>query len=174
MIDVLGVLMGVDMQGFTRPEGSDELPPGLSTDTEPPVQSSPSSYTPPQPSSSKAPPAQAAPPAATEDVEMEDADDEEAQAKKEAEATKKTAGEAYKRKDFEEAAELYQKAWDTWPKDITFLTNLGGMYRSYSYTSGDLNRDIPAVYFEQGEYDKAIETCEKAVDEGRSVRPFTI
>lgn len=28
-----------------------------------------------------------------------------------------------------------------------------------------------AVYFEQGNYEKAIETCEKAVDEGRSVSP---
>ena len=29
MIDVLGALMGIDMQGFTREEGSDELPPGF-------------------------------------------------------------------------------------------------------------------------------------------------
>lgn len=29
--------------------------------------------------------------------------------------------------------------------------------------------DAVAVHFEQGEYDKAIEVCEKAVDEGRSV-----
>lgn len=29
-----------------------------------------------------------------------------------------------------------------------------------------------AVYFEQGDYDKTIETCETAVEEGRSVRLF--
>jgi len=83
---------------------------------------------------------------------MPDADDEEAQAKKEAEAAKKAGNEAYKKREFDEAATQFSKAWDLWPKDITFLTNLG------------------AVYFEQGEYDKAIETCEKAADEGRSLR----
>ena len=31
-------------------------------------------------------------------------------------------------------------------------------------------RYVTAVYFEQGEYKKAIETCEKAVDEGRDKR----
>jgi len=30
--------------------------------------------------------------------------------------------------------------------------------------------NLGAVYFEQGDYDKSIETCEKAVDEGRSLR----
>ena len=30
-----------------------------------------------------------------------------------------------------------------------------------------------AVYFEQGDYDKTIETCEMAVEEGRSVRCYS-
>ncbi|KAJ6627400.1 activator of Hsp70 and Hsp90 chaperone [Mycena sp. CBHHK59/15] len=150
MIDVIGALMGIDMQGFSRPEGSDELPAGVS----PGAQSTPapaaSTSKPPPP-----PPATAAPPPA-EDVDMPEADDEEALAKKEAEAAKKAGSEAYKKRDFEEAAKQFEKAWDVWPKDITFLTNLGGT--SWS------------VYFEQGDYDKVIETCEKAAEEGRSLR----
>jgi hypothetical protein len=31
---------------------------------------------------------------------------------------------------------------------------------------------LSAVYFEQGNYEKAIETCEKAVNEGRSVGSY--
>ncbi|KAF7980888.1 hypothetical protein HWV62_36063 [Athelia sp. TMB] len=145
MIDVLGALMGIDMQGFSRPEGSDELPSGISKEN----MASPPSSPPTQPSTSSSKPP---PPAPEEDVEMADEDDEEAVAKKEALELKKVGSEAYKKKDFDEAAKNFEKAWDVWPKDITFLTNLG------------------AVYFEQAEYDKCIETCEKAVDEGRSLR----
>ncbi|KAJ4472067.1 activator of Hsp70 and Hsp90 chaperone [Lentinula aciculospora] len=145
MIDVLGALMGIDMQGFSRPEGSNEMPTGMSTNDEVPSSPLPtSSSSPPKPSTSSAP--------STEDVEMEDVDDDEAKAKKEAEILKKNGSEAYKKRDFEEAAKYFQQAWDVWPKDITFLTNLG------------------AVYFEQGNFDQAIETCEKAVEEGRSLR----
>ncbi|KJA24615.1 hypothetical protein HYPSUDRAFT_478804 [Hypholoma sublateritium FD-334 SS-4] len=141
MIDVLGVLMGIDIQASTRPEGSDETPFSREQPTSPR----------PQASSSK--PAQnTAPPAEPEDVEMEDEEDEEAQAKKAAEAAKSAGAAAYKKRDFDEAIKQFQSAWETWPKDLTYLTNLG------------------AAYFEQGEYDKAIETCEKAVEEGRSLR----
>lgn len=141
MIDVLGALMGIDMQGFSREEGSDELPPGVTKADVPP--SSPPTSPPPKPSasSSKTPPAPE-----PEDVVMEDPE------KKEAEAVKKVGSEAYKKRDFAQAAKNFEKAWEIWPKDVTFLTNLG------------------AVYFEQGEYDKCIEACQKAVDEGRSVR----
>jgi hypothetical protein len=53
---------------------------------------------------------------------------EEAQAKKGAEAAKKAGNEAYKKRDFQTAAENFQKAWDLWPKDVTFLTNLAGAF----------------------------------------------
>lgn len=143
MIDVLGALMGIDMQGFSREEGSDDLPPGVTKADVPP--SSPPTSPPPKPSASSSKPPPAPEP---EDVVMEEEDDPE---KKEAEAAKKVGSEAYKKRDFAEAAKNFEKAWEIWPKDVTFLTNLG------------------AVYFEQGEYDKCIEACQKAVDEGRSV-----
>jgi hypothetical protein len=123
MIDVLGVLMGVDMQGFSREEGSDELPPGVSNaDT-----ASPPSSPPPKPAASTSKPTPPPPAPEPADVEMAEGDQEEAAAKNEAEAAKKAGSEAYKKRDFEEAAKNFEKAWDVWPKDITFLTNLGGM-----------------------------------------------
>jgi stress-induced-phosphoprotein 1 len=145
MIDVLGALMGIDIQASTRPEGSNEMPEGFQAQA--PSAATPSSPS-PQASSSKPTPPQA-PPKEEEDVEMED--DEEAQAKKTAEAAKAAGAAAYKKRDFDNAIKQFQAAWDAWPKDLTYLTNLG------------------AAYFEQGEFDKAIEICEKAVDEGRSV-----
>ena len=121
MIDVLGALMGLDMQGFSREEGSDELPPGVNRAD---VSSPPTSPTPqPAASSSKAPEPEPAP-AKDEDVEM--LDEEEAAKKKEAEEEKKKGAEAYKARDFDNAIAHFQKAWDVYPKDITFLTNLAG------------------------------------------------
>ncbi|KAF7354926.1 Heat shock protein sti1 like protein [Mycena sanguinolenta] len=105
----------------------------------------------PDASSSKPPP-EPIPAPSTGDTETPEADDDETRVKKEAEAAKKAGREAYEKHEFEEAATQLSKAWDLWPQDITFLTNLG------------------AVYFEQGEYDKVIEACEKAVEEGRSLR----
>jgi stress-induced-phosphoprotein 1 len=123
MIDVLGVLMGINMQGFSREEGSDELPPGVRKED---VKS------PPMPSSSEAssskskttPPPQSS--IVEEDTEMEEVDNEEAKTKKDAEDEKKLGTEAYKKREFETAAVHFSKAWELWPKDITFLTNLGG------------------------------------------------
>jgi stress-induced-phosphoprotein 1 len=102
---------------------------------------------------------------------MPEVDDEEAQAKREAEAAKKAGSEAYKKREFEEAATQFSKAWDLWPKDITFLTNLGGRrWLFFKQSIPAASESSAAVYFEQAEYDKAIEACEKAAEEGRSLR----
>ncbi|QRV72649.1 stress-induced-phosphoprotein 1 [Ceratobasidium sp. AG-Ba] len=149
MIQVLGVLMGIDMQGFTRPEGSDEMPPGFNR-PEPGPSSPPP---PPKPASQPAPQPKEDVKMADPEPEEEDEDAKEAKrVKAEAEAEKKKGAEAYKQRDFAKAQEAFAKAWELSPTDITYLTNLA------------------ATYFEQGDYDKCIETCEKAVEEGRGIR----
>ncbi|RMD42962.1 hypothetical protein DV735_g2149, partial [Chaetothyriales sp. CBS 134920] len=81
-------------------------------------------------------------------------EDEEAiaakKAKADADAEKKLGTEKYKKRQFDEAIAHYSKAWEL-HKDITYLTNLG------------------AAYFEKGDYQAAIEACEKAISEGRQV-----
>lgn len=158
MIQVMGVLMGIDLQAFERPEGSDELPADLENRREDIQKQTGSSYSSP-PSS-----AQKATSSSTPDVEMKDAkptapepaaepeeEDEEKKAKAAADAEKKLGNELYLKRDFASAIPHYQAAWDL-HKDITYLNNLG------------------ACYFEQGKYDEAIKACELAVEEGRSMR----
>jgi tetratricopeptide (TPR) repeat protein len=75
-------------------------------------------------------------------------DDSDAQAKKEAEAVKAQGNTAYKARKFEEAIGHYSKAWELYPKDVAFLTNLSG--ESISIETGNeadkqpstLNREI--------------------------------
>ena len=69
--------------------------------------------------------------------------------KKEAEALKNQGNDHYKQKDFENALQLYQQAIDTDPTDITYYTNKA------------------ACYFEQKDYDKCIEECDKAIEKSR-------
>ncbi|KAG8762569.1 Hsp90 cochaperone [Ceratobasidium sp. 423] len=144
MIAVLGALMGVDLQASTRPEGSDEMPPGFGS---PPPSAQPGPSSPPKP---------AAPEPKKEPEPEPEPEDEETKEKKrlkaEADAEKAKGAAAYKAKDFDTAEQAFSKAWEISPTDITYLTNLA------------------ATQFEKGEYDKCIETCEKAVDEGRSLR----
>ncbi|CAK1600586.1 unnamed protein product [Parnassius mnemosyne] len=65
---------------------------------------------------------------------------------------KDLGNECYKKKDFANAIQHYQKAVEHDPTDITFYTN------------------IAAVYFEQKDYEKCIKECEKAIDIGRENR----
>ena len=110
-----------------------------------------------------------------EEAEAEEEGGDEAVAKAAAEAEKKLGTEAYKKRDFATAIPHFDRAWETWPKDVTFLTNLGGGW--FPYCSRVRRSDVcthrvyicAAAYFEQGEYDKSIEACQKAVDEGRDV-----
>ncbi|KAL9000238.1 MAG: hypothetical protein Q9169_001140 [Polycauliona sp. 2 TL-2023] len=99
-------------------------------------------------------PSSAKPTKAPEPEPEPEPEDEEALAKKkskeEAEAEKKLGTENYKKRQFEAAIEHYSKAWEL-HKDITYLTNLS------------------AAQFEKGDYQDAITTCEKAIEEGREV-----
>ncbi|XP_015121416.1 stress-induced-phosphoprotein 1 [Diachasma alloeum] len=72
--------------------------------------------------------------------------------KKEAIAEKQKGNDSYKKKDFDAALKHYNRAVELDPTDITYLLN------------------IAAVYFEQKEYTKCIEQCEKAIDIGRENR----
>lgn len=89
-------------------------------------------------------------PKAPEPMEVEPTEDD--LKKKKAADLKAEGTAAYKSRDFDSAIKAFQSAWDESPTDITFLTNLA------------------AVYFEQADYEKCIETCDKAVEEGRALR----
>lgn len=69
-----------------------------------------------------------------------------------ARAEKEKGNEAYKKKEFDVAIEHYKRAMEHDPTDITFYNNLA------------------AVYFEQKEFEKCIELCEKGVEIGRENR----
>jgi len=71
---------------------------------------------------------------------------------KEAIKEKEKGNEFYKKKEFESAITHYDKAIELDPVNITYLTNKA------------------AVYFEQNECEKCIQTCEKAVEIGRENR----
>ncbi|PNY28295.1 Heat shock protein STI1, partial [Tolypocladium capitatum] len=122
MLQVLGVMMGVDMEvhDSDRFAGEDTGMPDA----------------PPEPM-----------------PELEELDEEaleKMKKKEEADKEKALGTENYKRRNFDEAIQHYSKAWDTF-QDITYLNNLG------------------AAYFEKGDYGKCIESCTKAVDEGRKI-----
>lgn len=72
--------------------------------------------------------------------------------KKLAKQEKELGNECYKKKDFQNAIEHYEAALKHDPTDITFYNNLA------------------AVFFEQKDYDKCIEYCEKGIEIGRENR----
>ncbi|KAJ9150445.1 Heat shock protein sti1 [Pleurostoma richardsiae] len=141
MIQVLGVLMGVDMDMAMPPDTAGAAASGPKSEEH-------------EEEMPDAPPPKATAPAETgpkpEPEPMEE--DEEAMTKKaakeEADKEKALGTENYKKRNFDAAIEHYGKAWEL-HKDITYLNNLG------------------AAYFEKGDYNQCIEACTKAVEEGR-------
>ena len=69
----------------------------------------------------------------------------EIQKQRDAEAKKLEGNAAYKAKDFPNAIRLYGEAIELNPREMTFYTNLA------------------AVHFEKGDYDAAIEQCDKVI-----------
>lgn len=144
-LQVMSVLLGIDMS-FAGGEGAGETTaPGGAQESEedtPMPDMRPSSTKPSQ--SAKAPAPEPEP----------EPEDEEAiakqKAKEEADNEKKLGTENYKKREFDAAIEHYNKAWEM-HKDITYLTNMS------------------AAQFEKGDFGAAIETCKKAIEEGREV-----
>lgn len=131
MIQVLGVMMGVDMDVRENdPSAQDTAMPDAPSES-----------------------AKPAPAKKTPEPEPEELDEEALEKKRkteEADKEKALGTEKYKKRQFDEAIEHYTKAWDIF-HDITYLNNLG------------------AAYFEKGDYDKCVEACTKAIDEGRQI-----
>ncbi len=175
MIDVLGALMGVDMQGFSRPEGSDEVPPGVPRSAASPPSSPPSA----KPTPSSAASASASSSKVHEDVKMAEAEeveaeeDEDAALKKEAEVEKKLGADAYKKRDFVAASTHFNKAWETWPKDVTFLTNLAGEAMLVLFASAVANvRVCIVVYLRSGVLRaRRLRQVDRSVSKGGGRRP---
>jgi stress-induced-phosphoprotein 1 len=103
-----------------RPEGSGDMPDGYkrmpNTDASSSKPSPPKASAPPKEEKRPEPPVEA--------MEVDTPDD--AAVQKEAEELKAKGNIAYKARRFDEAVEAYTKAWELYPKDVTFLTNLSG------------------------------------------------
>lgn len=153
MMTIMGVLMGIDLDMFQgkdapgKPEESSSASKSETAKEEPKQEFKEESLSKPSSSSESnpAPLSSESKSEATEDVEMEDL------SKVEADAAKAEGNALYKQRKFDEAIAKYDHAWELY-QDITYLNNRA------------------AAEFEKGDYDAAIKTCEKAIDEGRSMR----
>ncbi|PYH43592.1 Hsp90 cochaperone STI1 [Aspergillus saccharolyticus JOP 1030-1] len=139
-LQVMSVLLGIDMNFGAPPEA------GASTSAA--AQEAEEDV--PMPDARPAAPKKEPEPAPEPEPEDEEAL-EKKKAQEAADAEKKLGNDFYKKRQFDEAIEHYNKAWEL-HKDITYLNNLG------------------AAKFEKGDLQGAIETCQTAVEEGRELR----
>lgn len=132
---------------------------GINLDDDSPIsRPAKSTPTPPQPQSQEPTPAptpaqQPTKKDADGDVEVKDSEeDSEAASKKAlADEAKAEGNKLYKQRKFDEAIELYNKAFDIFA-DVTYLNNRA------------------AAEFEKGDYETTIRTCEEAIEKGRETR----
>ncbi|KAF9286292.1 Hsp90 cochaperone [Mortierella antarctica] len=87
-----------------------------------------------------------------EEIKEEEMPSEEELNKKEALKIKDLGNASYKARKFDEALEHYAKAWELDSTNVSILTNKA------------------AVYFEMGNFDECIKTCEEAIEVGREYR----
>lgn len=149
-LQVMSVLLGIDMS-FGGDPGS-----GSGGVSDPGESKEPEDTTMPDARPSSNPPASSKAPEPEPKAEPEpEPEDEEVttlrKAKEDAEVEKKLGTEFYKKRQFDEAIEHYANAWEL-HKDITYLTNMS------------------AAKFEKGDFEGAIQDCQKAIEEGREIR----
>ena len=68
-----------------------------------------------------------------------------------AEELKLEGNNFYKARQLPEAIECYDKAWQTYPKDISYLNNKA------------------AAIFESGDYNRTLEVCQEAITRGKEI-----
>ncbi|KAH8813151.1 hypothetical protein F5884DRAFT_671214 [Xylogone sp. PMI_703] len=143
MIQVLGVLMGVDMDFAGAPPGGPGAESSGQKEHEEDVPM-PDLRPEPKVEETKEPEPEPEPEPMDEEAAAK------AKAKAEADEEKRLGTEQYKKRNFDEAIAHYSKAWEL-HKDITYLNNLG------------------AAYFEKGDYEATIKACTQAIEEGREI-----
>ena len=148
-LQVMSVLLGIDMS-FGDP-GPGSGPGGVSNPGE---SKEPEEDTPMPDARTSSHSRPAPPPKAPEPEPEPEPEDEETiqlrKAKEDADAEKKLGSDFYKKRQFDQAIEHYAKAWEL-HKDITYLTNMS------------------AAKFEKGDFEGAIQDCQKAIEEGREM-----
>lgn len=123
LMEAMGVLLGIDMQASPANAGeNDTFMPDAPAEEKPKPKAEPKKE--PEP-----------------DLPSE---------KVEADKEKAQGNDLYKKRQFDEAIEHYNKAWSLF-KDITYLNNRA------------------AAEFEKGDYETTIKTCQQAVDEGHEM-----
>lgn len=140
-LQVMSVLLGIDMS-FGQGPGAGGAGDAGAKEAEEDVEMPDARPAPEQPKK--------APEPEPEPVEESEEDQAAKKAKAEADELKKKGTEFYKKRQFDEAIENYNKAWEL-HKDITYRTNLG------------------AAKFEKGDYEGCIQACNEAVEYGREI-----